>query len=34
LRRALALCGAATVSDVDRGLVRRAPGYGEGGDLL
>ncbi len=34
LRRALALCGAATVSDVDRGLVRRAPGYCVGRDLL
>jgi 4-hydroxymandelate oxidase len=28
LRRAMALCGAATVDDIDRGLVRRAPGWG------
>ncbi len=27
LRRAMALCGAATVDDVDRTLVRRAPGW-------
>jgi 4-hydroxymandelate oxidase len=27
LRRAMALCGAATVGDVDRSLVRRAPGW-------
>jgi isopentenyl diphosphate isomerase/L-lactate dehydrogenase-like FMN-dependent dehydrogenase len=27
LRRAMALCGAATVDDIDRGLVRRAPGW-------
>jgi len=27
LRRAMALCGAATVDDVDRSLVRRAPGW-------
>ena len=32
VRRAMALCGAATVDGVDRGLVRRAPwgGAGEG----
>ncbi len=30
LRRAMALCGAATVDAVDRGLVRRAPGFGPG----
>jgi 4-hydroxymandelate oxidase len=28
LRRAMALCGAATVDGLDRGLVRRAPGTG------
>jgi isopentenyl diphosphate isomerase/L-lactate dehydrogenase-like FMN-dependent dehydrogenase len=27
LRRALALCGAGSVDEVDRGLVRRAPGW-------
>ena len=27
LRRAMALCGAATVDEVDRGLVRRTPGW-------
>ncbi|HWE66300.1 MAG TPA: alpha-hydroxy acid oxidase [Acidimicrobiales bacterium] len=27
LRRAMALCGAATVAQVDRSLIRRAPGY-------
>jgi 4-hydroxymandelate oxidase len=27
LRRAMALCGAGTVSEVDRGLVRRTPGW-------
>ena len=27
LRRAMALCGAATVDDIDRSLVRRAPGW-------
>jgi 4-hydroxymandelate oxidase len=27
LRRAMALCGAASVADVDRSLVRRAPGW-------
>ena len=28
LRRAMALCGAASVDEIDRGLVRRAPGWG------
>ena len=27
LRRAMALCGAASIEDIDRGLVRRAPGW-------
>ena len=27
LRRAMALCGAATVDDIERSLVRRAPGW-------
>jgi 4-hydroxymandelate oxidase len=31
LRRAMALCGAATVSDLDRSLVRRAPAWPQGG---
>jgi 4-hydroxymandelate oxidase len=31
LRRAMALCGAATVDAIDRGLVRRAPGWALGG---
>jgi len=33
LRRAMALCGAATVADIDRSLVRRRPGWSEKGRL-
>jgi isopentenyl diphosphate isomerase/L-lactate dehydrogenase-like FMN-dependent dehydrogenase len=33
LRRAMALCGAASVDAIDRGLVRRAPGWAPGGTL-
>jgi 4-hydroxymandelate oxidase len=33
LRRAMALCGAATVADIDRSLVRRAPGWPLGESL-
>jgi 4-hydroxymandelate oxidase len=33
LRRSMALCGAATVSDLDRSLVRRTPGWGLHGEF-
>jgi isopentenyl diphosphate isomerase/L-lactate dehydrogenase-like FMN-dependent dehydrogenase len=33
LRRAMALCGAATVDAIDRSLVRRTPGWGIPGAL-
>jgi 4-hydroxymandelate oxidase len=33
LRRAMALCGAATVDAVDRALVRRTPGWAIPGPL-
>lgn len=34
LRRAMALCGAKTVADIDRSLVRRTPGWALEGPLL
>ena len=33
LRRAMALCGAATVDAIDRSLIRRAPGWSLEGPL-
>jgi 4-hydroxymandelate oxidase len=31
LRRAMALCGAATIADIDRSLIRRRPGWSDKG---